>query len=295
MEDIELEIHGDSIIDRNAPDSYFKASFGGGSYIKGLVAQLCLMGSHATFRFNPEGIRLVISMFDEAIVGSLWLDSSTYPYEFTGTDDVLAYISLKDLNNALSSISKSSGVILEKQKGKDMLNIIPTEAASGIPLTSRSTIRFTVEPFDDITKMEYPRSPVCYVKSNKFSQMFSGFSKNKVARVECYMGNSGIKFMGNNDLATNNIEHVYGDFDESFETLDNLLVIRTDMCKSLTKLGALNSDSEVRVFQSPENPHLFVVPVSTYGSLDLYISDCRTEEAIEYEYELAEAQEKTDE
>lgn len=249
------------------------------------------MGSHGTFKFDPDGIKLIMHLFSDTMTLDLTLDSSRFPYEFHGTEPVIATISLKDLNNALSSISKSSGVIFEKQLGKDVMNVVPTEAVSGIPLTSRSTIRFTPDKFSDIIDIPYSRSPSCYIKSNKFSQMFSNFSKNKVSRVECYMSPSGIKFAGNNNLATSSIEHVFGEFDEAYHHLEYMIALRTDVCKTLTKLGSLNSDGEVRVFYDPDNPHLFVVPVSTYGTLDIYIVDSRSEDAIEQEYEFSEAKE----
>lgn len=293
MEDIELAIHGDSIVDRNASDSYFKANFSGGSYIKGLIAQLSLLSNTATFVFTPDNIRLISDYFNSNILIDLNLDSSTFPYEFSGTEPVTVTISLKDLNNSLSSISKSSGVILEKTKGKDVLNVIPTEAVTGLPLTSRSNIRFTPDRSTcsvDLSMFKYPRSPCCAIKTNKFSHMFSSFSKNKVSRVECFVSPLGIKFSGNNDLATSNIQHVFGEFDESYDHLDHMIVMRTDVCKSLTKLGTLNNDGEVRVFHDSDNPHLFVIPVSNYGTFNIYVGDMRTPEAIDQEYDMLEAQ-----
>lgn len=293
MEDIELAIHGDTIVDRNSADSYFRANFGGGSYIKGLVAQLSLFSNTATFVFEEESITLISDYFNSDILVYLDLDTSTFPYEFSSTDSIVVTISLKDLNNALSSISKSSGVILEKTVGKDILNVIPTEAVSGMPLTSRSNIRFTPQRTRcqlDIESYEYTNSPTCAIKTNKLSQMFSNFCKNKVGRVECFTSPSGIKFEGNNTLATNTIQHVFGNFDSEFDTLPNMIAIRTDVCKSLTKLGSLNNDGEVRIFHSSTHPHLFVVPVSNYGTFNIYIADMRTQEAIDQEFDMLEAQ-----
>lgn len=105
MEDIELAIHGDTIISRNSSDSYFRANFGGGSYIKGLITHLASVTPQGTFTFTKTSIRLVTCVLDSQAAMFLDLDTVNFPYEFRGTEPVVVTISLKDLSNALSSIS----------------------------------------------------------------------------------------------------------------------------------------------------------------------------------------------
>ena len=288
MENIEFDLLGDSVIKRNGKDSYFKAKFGGGFYIKGLISHLSSVKTQATFIFTEDSIQLTTSLLDNQAVKHLHLDASMFPYEFKGKNPILMTISLKDFNNALSAISKSSGLILEKEEGKDILHVTPTDSSTGTPMSSKSSIKFTREEIDEVlVDLEYDRSPSCYIKTNVFSQMFNSFIKNKITRVECYGSKSGIKFIGVNTLATSTLEHTFGQFDSNDEDIDNMLAIRPDVIKTLTKLAPLNNGGEIRVFYRNENPHKFVVPIGFYGVMDIFIYDMRSEEEINEEIKLA--------
>lgn len=291
MEDIELAIHGDEVGDRNGRNSYFKANFGGGSYIKGLIAHLSSIPLYqATFIFTPTGIRLTATSFDEQMANVLNLDGSTFPYIFENDDDkdIIMTISLKDLTGALAQITKASGVILEKERGKDQLHVILTDSSSTMPLQSRSTIKFIREEPDVIERFEYTPSPGCYVKTSVLAKMFNTLNKNKSKRVECYGSRFGIKFVSHNDLATNQVQQSYGDFDPDDHNSYNMTALKSSAIKSMIKITALNGDGEVRIFYSPNLPHKFTVPVGNYGTVDIFLSDMRTDEEVEEENALSE-------
>lgn len=293
MEDIELAIHGDDVVTRNSRHSYFKANFGGGFYIKGLIAHLMAIPlSHGTFVFTRQSIKLTATALDDQVITALNLDTSTFPYVFDngedGDRDIVMTISLKDLSGALSQITKSSGVILEKERGKDLLHVILTDSVSTMPLQSKSTIKFIREESESIHDLDYDHSPGCYVKTSVIAKMFNTFNKNKVKRVECYGSQNGIKFVAHNDLATNRVQQSFGDFDDDDESPYNMTALKPAVVKSMVKITALNGDGEVRIFYSPDLPHKFQIPVGNYGIIDIFISDMRTDEEIDEETALAE-------
>lgn len=291
MEDIELAIHGDDVGNRNSRNSYFKVNFGGGSYIKGLIAHLSSIPIHqGTFVFTPTNIHLTATVFDDQVANVLNLDTSTFPYIFENdnNDDIIMTISLKDLASALSQITKASGVILEKERGKDQLHVILTDSGSTMPLQSRSTIKFIREDPDQLHDLDYAQSPGCYVKTSVLAKMFNTLNKNKSKRVECYGSKAGIKFVSRNDLATNRVQQSYGEFDEKDETSHNMIALKSSAIKSMIKITSLNGDGEVRIFYSPGLPYKFTIPVGNYGTIDIFVSDMRTDDEIEEENALDE-------